>query len=123
MSIKIVSDKHISAILRFGFGPDWSATSFRNRLQNVADMLKAENIHSYNERYFAEQRMVEPCVIDFTQAERSPVEVLKLIQCYEVNCSALGTYPGDLAADEIRAVRDKATRQLAGFDAAKWEIV
>lgn len=122
MSINIVSDEHISAILRFGFGPDWSATNSRNRLQNLADMFKAENTHSYNERYPDDQTMVEPCVIDFTQAERSPVEALKLIQCYELNCSALGTYAGDLAADEVRAIRDKATRQLAGYDAAEWEI-
>jgi hypothetical protein len=122
MSINIVSDAHISAILRFGFGPEWSAISFRNRLQNVADMLKADNTHSYNERYVDDQTMVEPCVIDFTQAERSPVEVLKLIQCYELNCSELGTYAGDSAADEVRAIRDKAIRQLAGYSAAEWEI-
>lgn len=122
MSVVIVSNEHISAMLRFAFGSGWADSDFRTQLQSAADCLREENTDSYNERYPQDQIACEPCVIDFTQPERSPVEVLKLIQCYDGNSDQLGTYQMSRAADQIRSIRSKAIQKLAGYDAARWEI-
>lgn len=122
MSVVIVSDEHISAMLRFGFGGSWADEEFREKLQTAANILRDENTDSYNERYPQQFAEFHPCVIDFTQPELSPVQVLKLLQCYEGNSDQLGTYYLSRAADEIRRIRDKAIRRLAGYDVARWEI-
>lgn len=121
MSCIILSDKHLSTILRFGFGPSWADDDFRVRLQYTADRLREENILAYNERY-QENYPVLPCEIDFTVAEVSPVQALKLMKAYDDNCSELGTYHGDTAAEEIRVFRDSALALLEGFDSAPWDI-
>lgn len=122
MSVIIVSDEHISAMLRFGFGDGWADKDFRDQLQTTANILREENTDSYNERYHQEHAEFVPCVIDYTQPELSPVQVLKLLQCYEGNSDQLGTYHCSRAAQEVRRIREKAIRRLAGYDAARWEI-
>lgn len=117
-AVKVLSDEHISALLRFGFGPDWASQENRAAVQYAADGLKEENIHSFNEYAQDLATMVVPCVVDFTQGERSPVEILKLIHTYEANSDQLGTYHGDYAAGLIRSIRNEAICRLAGYHEA-----
>lgn len=122
MSVIIVSDKHISAMLRFGFGNSWADAGFRHKVQTAANILREENTHSFNVRYRQDHVGYVPCVVDYTQPELSPVQVLKLLACYEGNSDQVGTYHMSSAAEEVRRIRDKAIRGLAGYDAARWEI-
>ena len=122
MAVKILSDEHISAMLRFGFGPHWADQENRAAVQNAADGLKSENIHSFNEYAQHQATMIVPCVVDFTQGERSPVEILKLIHTYEANSDQLRTYDGDYAASLIRSIRSEAICYLAGYNEAPAEV-
>lgn len=121
MSVMVLSDKHLSTILRFGFGPSWADEDFRSRLQSTADRLREENILAYNERY-QDELPVLPCEIDYSAQEVTPVEALKLMQAYDDNCSELGTYHGDTAAEEIRSFRQSAIARLEGYSSAPWDI-
>lgn len=121
MSCIVLSDLHLSTILRFGFGPSWADEDFRSRLQATADHLRRENILAYNERY-EEEDPVLPCEIDYSAPEVTPVEALRLMQCYDECCEELGTYHGDTAAEQIRSFRVAALVRLEGWHEARWQI-
>jgi hypothetical protein len=121
MSCIVLSDLHLSTILRFGFGPSWADEDFRPRLQATADQLRRENILAYNERY-EEEDPVLPCEIDYSAPEVTPVEALRLMSTYDECCEELGTYHGDTAAEHIRAFRVVAFLGLDGWREARCQI-
>lgn len=53
---------------------------------------------------------------------RSPVEVLKALDCYEYQSANGVAWPGSEAKSFCRALRGEATRRLPGYLDAAWEI-
>jgi len=115
----IVSDKHITAILRFGYSEKWNSPDLDTFLEQMANVLKKENITKYNANN-TPLVPVEDCQIDWDQPLLSPVEVLKLIEAYEHQCSdAPNFFPISQAARIVRGIRYKAQRLLPGYAEAE----
>lgn len=127
MSVMIISDNHLSAVLRFAFAKTWNDTIDREStvrvVQDAADELARVNDEAYAHRYPDEPvEEFQAPVIDWKAPLVSPVEFLKLLQCVEYQMDGLPGFHDTEAAQFIRNHRVTALGKLDGYNAAKWSI-
>lgn len=130
MSAFICSDDHISALVRFACVNNvafWVGNPSR-RLgagdeQALVDILYKENVKSVNCRYRNEAP--EPttgCVYNPNAKRLTPVEAIKLAQSLAYQSGEHDAWVTSAAFEIVRALKDEATRRLAGYDDAPWSI-
>lgn len=94
--------------------------------QEAGRLLYAENRRSLQARYPDSPEMSDELPEDFhfggPFAETpSPVETLKLCDCYDYQACETGDYDESEAHSFVEALRGCAIRALPGYDAAPWE--
>ena len=132
MSAFIVSDRHISALLRAGLERDgygqtvqWPLT--RANASEVGAMMLRENIASVVYRYDKDEPSrypnANPEQFRFRDSlPLSPVETLKLISSYEYQSCEHPAWECSDARRFCEALRQHAIGRLPGWDKAAWTI-
>lgn len=137
MSAYVVSHRHINAILTFANRANarlcagvmrYDASNVED-LQRMAEILYAENVRSVNYRY--RQPASLPGIVDETERDIvfnfvrdafSPVDILRLCECYDYQACETPDYEASAAARIVNAIRHEAIRALPGYSNAKWRI-
>ena len=114
MSVFLVGDKHISALLN-----NFVNTFHENETQ-LGQILTDENVKVYNEAY-EDDVGVMPFKLRDTEPLH-PVEILKACECYEYQACESSGYRTSKANMIINVIRDQVIKRLAGYVDAKWRI-
>ena len=131
MSAFLVSDKHISEMLRFASQQDGTvhhdgkALDLRvpSEAQKVGQILLDENYRSLNARYGH-----DPAAHDFQYEPFSlrplmkAIEVVKLCHCYDYQTCETDDYYTSDAHTIVQAIQAQAIRSVPGYDEAEWCI-
>lgn len=117
MSCFIVSDKHLSAIVR------WAEqyTTQPGKQQEAVNLLHAANVRSVNARY-REDTPLDGAVYEPDAPLLSPIEVIKACDCLAYQCDNWEGFKGSEAQALILCIQAQATRELPGYANAKWSI-
>lgn len=110
------------------WGPE-AASESRERRRELTErtagrtgaMLMAENAESVNHRY-DEEDIEEPYVYARPWRTCTPVEVLKLIDCYEYQTCEHPEWERSEARAFCEALRGRMIGRLEGYDGADWEF-
>jgi len=149
VSAFVVSQEHVTAIVRAGLTPAmqchglrWDAEGGRNELRletadQVGQMLTDECVRSVSYRYDGAESLpgsypdglegfgdwFEPFHYSAMQRGRcpSPVETLKLLDCLEYQSCEHPEWAGSEARAFCDALRRSMIGCLPGYDAAPWE--
>jgi hypothetical protein len=127
MSCYIVSDSHLSALVRYACTQNLNVYSASGRVyapgeeQQAVTLLGAANTRAYTERYGA-GRTADGVAYLPAAPLPSHMEVIKLASCFDYQASDWSQYPGSDAERFIRYVERHAVRQLPGYKEAAWEI-
>jgi hypothetical protein len=134
MSCYVVSNIHISAILRYAAearltlypaargGEPWRAASVTVR-QELGEMIQSLNVDAMRERYpdsFAEES-VRLFLLE-KAAPRAPVEVIKLIDGLTYQLCGLEDWDTTDAGRILLNIRDHAITKLPGYSEAQWSL-
>lgn len=130
MSAFIVSDKHISYLLKaaltsrneFYFG---GAIMTEQNKKDVGQMLLKENYKSVNFRY---KDAEQPHDFEFSSVEKSynpadPIQVLKAATCYEYQSCEHPEWVTSEAKAFIDSLKAHAIEKLPGYNDKKWSIL
>lgn len=130
MSAYVLSDEHLDAILT-GFKLNLISDSISVKgkmilldsdkaLSDVGQILKDENYRSVNARYNEKELSTQ---YQYKVANKySPVELLKLCDCYDYQACKAGDYTETLACEVIDCIRRRLIKLLPGYDDAMWGI-
>lgn len=127
MSVMIISDAHLSAVLRYAFAKTWNDSIDREStvriVQDAADELARVNDQAYAHRY-PDQPVdaFQAPVIDWKAPLVSHIQFLKLLMCLEYQMDGLPGFHDTDAAQFIRNHRGTAIAKLDGYSDAKWSI-
>lgn len=130
MSCYVVSQKHISAILRWacrnnlkaGWGGNPSRYAYQpGQEQEAFDLLYAANVKSVNERYNETSIESGPSYLSYAP-ELTPIEVIKACDCLAYQCDEWSGFEGSDADRILRSIKEAAIQRLPGYDAASWSI-
>jgi hypothetical protein len=127
MSVHILGDNHLSAVLRFAFAKTWTDSIDReitvNMVQEAANELARVNDLSYATRYPDQpvDEFVAP-VINWNQPLPTPLQFLKLLQNVEYQCEEAPDFYSTEAFRLIRNWKWEATTKLDGYNSEPWEI-
>lgn len=134
MSCFIVSDKHISSILKFADRPQYGApariwTNEREYqiwqtvvINKVGQILVNQNYASYAALYEGESVTPHEFTYNEQVTRLTPVEIIKLCNAYEYQSDNTPDYSNTPAHKIIKAILDRAINELPGYDAAEWAI-
>lgn len=127
MSVHILSDNHLSAVLRFAFAKTWNDTIDRDvtvrMVQDMANELALTNDRSYAARYPNEPVSgFDAPVVNWKQPLVSPLAFLKLLQNVEHQLDECPDFKNTEAAQFIRNQRFVAISKLDGYNELPWEI-
>ena len=134
MSAYMVSAEHVRAMLNAGLAqagddpltwqvsdnPYTERTLNRATAEAVGAMLLAQNRRSVDYRYDADE--LEELYTHGFSSERSPVEILKAIACYEYQASEAPDWDESETRAFCQALRLAMIRRLPGYDEADWGI-
>ena len=140
MSAFLVSDSHLNALITWaaltqlnpgnpsscaGYSINESAwTSFLGNEQHCAAILYTANVESVNERY--EKDDSTGVIFRFRQYKKwkslTPVEVLKLCDCFDYQACEVKNYRATVAAQMVDGIREHAIHLLPGYSAAPWAL-
>lgn len=127
MSVQIISDNHLSAVLRFAFQNVWTDTIDREKtvqiVQDAANEIARVNDLAYAHRYPSEP-VDEFCapVINWNQPLPTPLQALKLLQSVVYQLDELPGYHDTEAAQLLRNWQFTTTTKLPGYNDEKWTI-
>lgn len=130
MSCYIVTDKHLSAIIKWACISNLKAGWVTNpgrylyqpgQEQEAVNLLHAANVRSVNARYKGDTPLDGAIYNPFAPALR-PVEVLKACDALAYQCDEWEGFEGSDAQALIRGIQKEAVRQLPGYEAADWSI-
>ena len=130
MSAFLVSDKHITEILRFASGKgniyyngETLDLTTPDGIQKVGQILVNENYRSLNARYgsvnLSHVFQYEPFSMRPIMAA---VEVIKLCHCYDYQACETDDYYETPTHSIVDAIKECAIRALPGYDDAEWSI-
>ena len=131
MSAYTVSDKTISGMLqvvrlaRCGVGVYWSGESYRitsDNLNEVGQKLVNENYRSVNCRYDEDTKPHEFSVVPLSMAELTPVQIIKLCDCYSYQSCETDDWKLTEAFAIYDALRGAAIAMLPGYEDAPWGL-
>jgi len=140
MSAFIVTDEHITAMLSSvtsrhpGDGAYYRRSEqyndengcqtiqhFGGHTQYLGQILVDQNFRSVNCRY-GEEYEAEKFVNKPNMRPRTPVEVIKLCDCYHYQSCETGDYYESEAWAIVNAIRERAIHNLPGYAEAEWTI-
>jgi len=127
MSVFVVSDKHISALVLEALSNDGFVHYYHNgecrdqTSQETGHILLNENMKAYNHRY-GRNDGIHTFVFD-ESAFYSPIQILKAFNCYEYQTSESPNWENSEAKSIIDWFHSDVIRQLPGYEEAAWEIV
>lgn len=133
-----LSPQHISAILQGARNPgkvengvfqwlrpgdsiEWIALRLENADQ-VGAMLWRQNLMSVNHRYGSKNPVDREFSFSMATPLRSPLELLKLVECYHYNSCDHPSWKTSEAKSFTEQLQFKLIRELPGYDAAPWDI-
>ena len=126
MSAYVVTQKHISAILRFhNQAPDYRSPASIAYAQQLGEQLYLQNIASVNYRYrYRNEPAGEYPPFKFSPNAPllAPVEVLRLLECLEYQSNETPEYYATPGYEVLARLRAQAIAQLPGFKEARREI-
>jgi hypothetical protein len=127
MSCYIVSDKHISAIIRHACRNSWNAGwhegryAYRPGMEDEAYKLLAQaNVNSVNARYQEDNQDLGEYQSDAPLLK--PIQVIKAIDGLAYQCDNWPEWEGSAAQALLNDIRDRAIGQLPGYEEAAWSI-
>lgn len=130
MSAYICSDSHINALATLAalarvkvYRPGLPMIDCAGQEQFTAELLLTENARSVNHRYPGDQN--DPTIVHHCEARflrLTPVEVIKLCDCYDYQACETDDYPQTLACALIKTLRKHYITELPGYDDAAWEL-
>ena len=128
MSAFIVSDKHISGMVksvaysnRVNYHWNGKLYNIPNDIDELGQKLLDENYRSVNYRY---SEVKEPHQFAMQRVERlSAVQIIKLCDCYNYQACETNDYKDSEAKAIMTAIRERAIRKLAGYSEASWELI
>ncbi len=133
MSAFILSDAHLSALVRYASRnnlaasvqlhgtPGHSIWRIAGREDETIQMLKKENAASVAYRY-EEAPDVSPVVYNTGARLLSHIEAIKAAQCFEYQSCEHPQWHESAARSVCEAITSHAVRHLPGYDAAPWAI-
>jgi hypothetical protein len=139
MSAFLVSDRHITEMLRFasGAGRDHITTrvyhsggvvmtlAMPDELEKAGQVLVNQNYKSmaalYGDEKYKESHKYKYEPVPFCDLLPA-VQIIKLCDCYNYQASETGDYYQTLAYSIVRAIRDRVVECLPGYEAAEWSI-
>lgn len=128
MSVHILDDNHLSAVLRFAFSNTWTDTIDREvterMVQEIADELARVNDLSYATNYPSapvSAEFITP-VVNWDIQLPTPIEFLKLLQNVEHQLCEAPNFFNTEAFRFINNYRSVAIAKLDGYNDAAWEI-
>jgi hypothetical protein len=130
MSCHIVSNNHISAIIRFACINNLKAGWTSNkgyayepgREQEACDLLYDANVRSVNARY-KEDAPTVGCIYNSHARGLLPIEVIKAIQGLEYQCDEWEGFEDSKARYLLCDIAREAVSMLPGYEAARtWSI-
>ncbi len=130
MSCFVVSQKHLSAIVRWAnvhnLKAGWIAAERRfvytpGKEQELVDLLYAANTKSVNARY-KESHPEHGFEYDLSAPMLTPVEVLKACDCITYQSGEWSGFKGSEAERAVQDIKQAAVRRLPGYEEAPWEI-
>ena len=128
MSCYIVTDKHLSAIIRWACTNNIKAGHINGRYlyqpgqeQEAVDLLHAANVRSVNARY-KEDTPEAGAVYDLSAPSLRPIDAIKACDGLAYQCDCWEGFEGSEAQTLIRDIQRHAIRRLPGYDAAPWSI-
>jgi hypothetical protein len=122
MSSYIVSDKHINTLISWagGHGVWFESKYVSERPAELAQLLYAANVKSVNERYDDEND--DAFTFQHIKVDLPALHICSLANGLEYQCVDASNYEGSRADQLIRAIKDKAVRDIPGYDDAPWSI-
>ena len=115
MSAFVVGERHINLMLTFD-----KSSNLKVKGEHGQALLD-ENLRSVNQRYGQSIEAWDFTFKDLSIQRPSPVEVLKLCQCYEYNAGCHMDYKGSPAHAIVKSIMDNTIKQLPGYEEAAWE--
>lgn len=126
MSVTVVSDKHISALVNVfsegGIVRFWHDGPQELTLREAGQILLNENYYSYDARYGHKGEDNTPHKFRLTFETHDPIQLLKAWICYDYNACESPNWKTSLAKAMIDYNKMKIIRLLPGYKEAAWEI-
>jgi hypothetical protein len=130
MSAYVLGDENFDAIIAackrcfgsnlFVLGKTFNLDS-EEECSQIGQILKDQNYASVNARY-KEKTEIDPYKYKASSELYSPVQILKICDCYDYQACETGDYRESLACDIVDTLRLKLITLLPGYDDAKWGI-
>ncbi len=133
MSAFICSSKHINTIVSYGIQKGASAyvagasgkfywQSFELDPSLIVNILTNANTRSVNKLLGKKDSISTAKYAAIATAYLSPVQIIKLCDCFDYQASEIDDYDQSAAAEMIRSVRALAIDSLPGYADAHWSI-
>lgn len=133
MSAFLCSEKHINTLVAYGVHNDVSAyilgnagqkywQAFRKDPDLIAGILTTANVESVNYRYDEDTVLTDVKYTSVATAHLSPIQIVKLCNCYDYQACEVDDYDDSPAASIVRAIREAAIRNVPGYEDAEWCI-
>lgn len=132
MSAFVVSHNHINALVAFAIRQEYGGRPsyyfkgercFYEPESWIGQVLLDENIRSVNHRY-EEQTPPEPYKFYWPvfKAVISPLQAIKACACLDYQSCETPDWQDTRAYAILQDIRERAIRELPGYDEAHWEI-
>jgi hypothetical protein len=132
MSCQVLSNVHLSAIIRFAQLRNIDTTLRRNSgfdqltlgtqiAMLYGDVLRKANIDAYVQRYPSDDELTYAFEYK-SGALVEPVPFIKLLDSLEYQCRQATNYPTSEACKLIQQMRQDAIRCLPGYEKAPWAL-
>lgn len=122
MSCFVLSDRHISAIVRYACTSGIGHPAYTPGQEiEACRLLYAANVHSVNTRYGL-QEVGDDVTYDPPAQLLTPIEALKACYSLDYQCDEWPDFAGSDAQLLLAAIRAHATRHLPGYNDAAWSI-
>jgi len=126
MSVMLLSDKHISALVKF-----WAANCTLTKptpreIQAVGEALKLQNIKSVASQYpqFETPLIDSPHFYHYERdnVSRSAIAIVKLVLSWQYQSCEDENHQTSLGWLYSESILDEAIRQIPGYEQAEWCI-
>lgn len=130
MSAFVVSNKHINAMVG-SVHPEYPGDSlwyyFNDEQkffdpQKAGEILLAQNVRSVNARYHSDEKYEAFKYNPYDAGRYSPVQIIKACACYEYQACETGDLEETEAGVINTFIRERAIRNLPGYNEAEWGI-
>jgi len=128
MSAFMVSDLHLNAIVTYASNQDISIylsgcerVQVKGNEQAIIEILATANAESLHVRY-GDDDLASAVKYEPTHKYQSPMQIIKLCQCFDYQACEVADYEKTPAAIVTRAIIEAATMKLPGYDDLEWSV-